>query len=445
MDLHNGRALTGAEIVTLLIEARARTLLLTAALSEEDLRRQHDALMSPIAWDLGHIAHFEDVWLRQNAHSGDHGSEGLSGIYDPFTNPRSVRDELPLPSLMEVRRFLGEIRRKVLEGLESLPLDGRGADRRSRLLSDGFVFRMVLQHEYQHNETILQTLQLKQGDPYRAPRALEPPEPHPGAPEPGAMVRFPGGTVLIGTDDRSTAYDNERPAHEVELSPFWIDAYPVTNGEYVDFVDDGGYEDATHWSEAGWVWRTKEGLETPKHWTQSGRGWQERFMDKETTLDRLRPVSHVCYWEAEAYARWAGKRLPTEVEWEAAAAWDPGRGQARSYPWGEEPPTALHANLDALLFETTPVGSYPSGCSALGCWDMLGNVWEWTSSDFRGYPGYETFPYPEYSEAFFGEEYKVLRGGSWATRFGAVRNTFRNWDYPIRRQIFSGVRCARDD
>jgi len=153
----------------------------------------------------------------------------------------------------------------------------------------------------------------------------------------------------------------------------------------------------------------------------------------------------VCYWEAEAYARWAGKRLPTEFEWEAAASWDPSSGAKSAYPWGDEAPSHVRCNLDAALFETTPVGSYPLGVAPSGCWGMIGDVWEWTSTDLHGYPGYETFPYPEYSEVFFGSEYKVLRGGSWATRTGAVRSTFRNWDYPIRRQIFSGFRCARDD
>jgi iron(II)-dependent oxidoreductase len=171
----------------------------------------------------------------------------------------------------------------------------------------------------------------------------------------------------------------------------------------------------------------------------------ERFLDRVGPLDARRPVCHIGYWEADAFARWAGMRLPTEAEWETAASWDPAIGGKRAYPWGETAPTPLHANLDALLFETTRVGCYPHGVSPLGCWDMIGNVWEWTSTDFHGYPGYETFPYPEYSEVFFGEEYKVLRGGAWATRFGAIRNTFRNWDYPIRRQIFSGMRCARDD
>jgi gamma-glutamyl hercynylcysteine S-oxide synthase len=440
MDLHVGRPLSRSEIAELLAEARARTLLLTAPLSDEELRLQHDPLMSPIVWDLGHIGHFEDVWLRENVRGEGGGSEGLRGIYDPFRNPRAVRDRLPLPSLRECRAYLGDIRRAVLDGLAELPIDAE-----TPLLADGFVFRMVLQHEYQHDETILQTLQLKQGAPYAPPRLLAPPHPCHEAPPPGTMVEVPGGRLTLGTDDRSVAYDNERPAHTVELPRFLIDVHPVTNGEYAAFVADGGYEDRRLWGDDGWAWRSEEGLAAPKQWSRSeDGGWTERFMDRITPLDERRPVCHVCWWEADAYARWAGKRLPTESEWEAAAAWDFEAGQARPYPWGDEPPTPSHANLDALLFETTPIGSYPAGRSAVGCWDMLGNVWEWTATDFHGYPGYRTFPYPEYSEVFFGDEYKVLRGGSWATRFGAVRNTFRNWDYPIRRQIFSGLRCARD-
>jgi iron(II)-dependent oxidoreductase len=167
-------------------------------------------------------------------------------------------------------------------------------------------------------------------------------------------------------------------------------------------------------------------------------------MDRATPIDPNRPVCHVCYYEAEAFAVWAGKRLPTEFEWEAAASWDPIAGCARRFPWGDDAPTPALANLDQLSFETAPVGAYTKNVSALGCYGMIGDVWEWTSTDFHGYPGFEPFPYPEYSQAFFGSEYKVLRGGSWATRPGAIRNTFRNWDYPLRRQIFSGFRCARD-
>ena len=440
MDVHLGRSLTVSEISSLLTEARERTLLLTAALSDEDLRLQHDPLMSPIVWDLGHIGHFEDVWLRENLRSADTGSEGLRGIYNPFENPRAVRGSLPLPSLTEARRYLEDVRRAVLEELDDVEFSGG-----TRLLEAGFVYRMVLQHEYQHNETILQTLQLKRGAKWPAPRQLTSPRVAPDAPPAGEMVRFPGGPVILGTDDRSAAYDNERPAHRVDMPPFWIDVHPVTNGEYASFVRDGGYADPEHWSSEGWAWRDKAGLIGPKYWSESDGLIHERFMDQMLELDMDRPVSHVCYWEAEAYARWAGRRLPTEYEWETAASWDPGSDTPRVYPWGDEPPTPTRTNLDALLFETTAVGSYPSGQSALGCWDMLGNVWEWTSSDFGAWPGYETFPYPEYSEIFFGDEYKVLRGGAWATRFGAIRNSYRNWDYPIRRQIFNGFRCARDD
>ena len=440
MDLHVGRRLTRAEISGLLSEARSRTLLLTRALSDEDLRLQHDKLMSPIVWDLGHIGHFEEVWLVENMANGGTGSEGLRGIYDPFENPRALRDELPLPSRSECRGYLDTVRRMVLERLASTD---RGAD--APMLRDSFVYRMVLQHEYQHNETILQTLQLKQGAPYAAPGRIEAPAVDTDAPPPGAMVRFPGGSVVLGTDDRSIAYDNERPGHEVTLAPFWIDVHPATNGEYLAFVEDGGYERREFWSDAGWVWKQDATLVAPAYWLRCGDEWHERSMAESVCLEPQNPVCHICYWEAEAYAAWAGKRLPTEPEWEAASSWDPGTRTTSLYPWGDVAPGREHANLDAMLFQPAKVGSYPLGVSPIGCWGMIGDVWEWTSSDFCAYPGYETFPYPEYSEAFFGGEYKVLKCGAWATRFGAIRNTFRNWDYPMRRQIFSGVRCARDD
>jgi iron(II)-dependent oxidoreductase len=440
MDLHTGEPLARSRIAELLTEARARTLLLTSVLTEDELRQQHDRIMSPIVWDLGHIAHFEEVWLLENIESGSAGSEGLRGIYNPFEHPRATRDALPLPSLQECRAYMGTVRRAVLDRLACLDLAAG-----TELLHDGFVFRMVLQHEYQHNETILQTLQLKAGRAFPAPRGIAVPEPARGAPAAGSMVRFPGGDVEHGTHDRTAAYDNERPRHRVSLAPFWIDAHPVTNGEFLGFVDGGGYRERKHWSDAGWAWLQETGARAPGHWSETGQGWTVRTMDVEGPIDHRRPVCHIGYWEGEAWARWAGKRLPTEFEWEAAASWEPDSATKRSYPWGEEPPDAGRCNVDQLAFGTAPVGAYPRGVSPIGCWGMIGDVWEWTSTDFHGYPGYRTFPYPEYSEVFFGDEYKVLRGGSWATRPGAIRATFRNWDYPIRRQIFAGFRCARDD
>jgi iron(II)-dependent oxidoreductase len=302
---------------------------------------------------------------------------------------------------------------------------------------------MVLQHEYQHGETILQTLQLKQGEPYRAPRRFDLPGATLDIPL-GAMTRFPGGTVTIGTTDRRAAYDNERPRHEVWLRPFDIDVAPVRNAEYAAFLEDGGYRRRELWTDAGWEWLRDARAEAPKHWFRHDGAWRSRVMDRTGPVQPEHPVCHVCYHEAAAYATWAGKRLPTEFEWEAAASWDPASGRARPYPWGEVSATPQLANVDQLSFGTAPVGAYPDNVSPLGCYGMIGDIWEWTSTDFHGFPGFEAFPYPEYSQVFFGGEYKVLRGGSWATRPGAIRNTFRNWDYPIRRQIFSGFRCARD-
>ena len=440
MSLYQGRALDAVEVRALLAEARARTRMLVAPLDRRDLEIQHSSLMSPIVWDLGHIGHFEEVWLLENLDTGGEGKEGLRGLFNPFENPRSTRGDLELPTLAECFEYQDAVRKAVIAHLDTGGLNGD-----SELLRDGYVFRMVAQHEYQHNETILQTLQLKQGRPYAAPRAVVHPLPSGGNPDDASMVRFPGGQIPVGTDDRSAAYDNERSRHQVALDPFWIDATPVTNGAFLEFVEAGGYDRRELWSEAGWAWRTETEAEAPLYWSRNGNAWTERVMDLVRPVDPRRPVCHVSYHEAEAYARFADKRLPTELEWEAAAVWDPDAEVMRRFPWGYDDPSPIHANLDVLAFDTAPVWSYALNVSPVGCYGMIGDVWEWTASDFRGYPGFRAFPYKEYSEVFFGDEYKVLRGGSWATRPGAIRATFRNWDYPIRRQIFSGFRCARDD
>lgn len=424
------------EICTRLTEARARTLLLVSSLSDKDLRDQHDSLMSPILWDLGHIAHFEELWLTRNL-SGPIEFSEMPGLYNPFEHPRATRATLDLPSLHHLVIAAAEIRADVLEALSHVDL---ASDQ--RLLAGGFVYNMVLQHEYQHNETILQTLQLKTGAPYAAPRARI--APRAGDDDFACMVRISGGGYPVGTDDRTAAYDNERLAHIVTITDFDIDAAPVTNGAYTQFIADGGYERAALWSDSGRAWLADSGATAPKHWRPATDGWMTRTMDVIAPVAPNHPVCHVCYHEADAYARWAGKRLPTEQEWEIAASWNPTTGAAQRFPWGDSEPTALLANLDQLCFGTAPVGAFERNVSPLGCYGMIGDVWEWTSTNFTGYPGFAPYPYPEYSEVFFGSEYKVLRGGSWATRPGAIRNTFRNWDYPIRRQIFSGFRCARD-
>jgi iron(II)-dependent oxidoreductase len=423
------------DIADLLTEARDRTFLLLGGLSDEDLHRQHDPLMSPIIWDVGHIAHFEELWLTQNLDGPIEFSE-MPGLYNPFEHPRAARASLALPTLAEMTEQLREIRGRVLGRLDSVEFDEENP-----LLRDGYAYNMVLQHEYQHNETILQTLQLKKGQPYRAPRNAPFAK---RAPRDGGMVAFEGGKVPIGSNDRSAAYDNERPRHRLDLPPFLIDRDPVTNGRYLEFMADDGYARDELWSDDGRRWLAESGATAPKYWTRDGDRWVSRTMDLTRPVDHARPVCHVCYHEAEAFAAWAGKRLPTEFEWEVAASWNPSTERAEKFPWGDSPADAQSANVDQLSFDTAPLGTYDRTVSPLGAYGMIGDVWEWTSSDFDGYPGFQSFPYREYSEEFFRPGYKVLRGGSWATRPGAIRNTFRNWDYPIRRQIFSGFRCAKD-
>jgi iron(II)-dependent oxidoreductase len=303
---------------------------------------------------------------------------------------------------------------------------------------------MVVQHEHQHDETMTATLQLRGPSEYPLVEAPPAPRDDNGASLP-PEVGVDGGEFVMGTDLELWAYDNERPAHAVDVDAFWIDTVPVTNGAYAEFVADGGYDERRWWTDTGWAWRQEAELEHPEFWAPDGAGgWVRARFGRTEALPADEPVQHVCWYEADAYARWAGRRLPTEAEWEKAAASGPD-GAKRRYPWGDEEPTAELANLaTGARFAPTPAGSFPAGASPWGCRQMIGDVWEWTASDFLPYPGFRSFPYREYSEVFFGSDYKVLRGGSWATHPSAIRTTFRNWDYPIRRQIFAGFRTARD-
>jgi gamma-glutamyl hercynylcysteine S-oxide synthase len=432
-------------LATLLEDARARTLHLIAPLSDDALRAQHDALLSPLVWDLGHIAGFEELWLTHNV-DGPIEFVELPGLYNPFEHPRRERGALALPGRDEVLAYLQTVRDRVLDRLAGIDFDQ--AARHSPLLRDGYVYRMVAQHEAQHNETMMQTMQLMRGGDYHPVERQEPPPvraaalAHAGAT--GEMVAIPAGTYAIGTDDRSAAYDNERPRHAVSLASYNIDITPVTNGQYLAFIADGGYSEVGLWSDAGRAWLEESHAEAPKYWEVGDSGWMTRAFERLVPVDLAHPVIHVTYHEAEAFARWAGKRLPTEAEWEVAATWNPRAGAPQLYPWGDDAPSAALANVDQLTFGTAPIGAYAKNVSPLGCYGMIGDAWEWTASDFGPYPGFEAFPYPEYSQVFFGTEYKVLRGGSFATRPSVGRTTFRNWDYPIRRQIFSGFRCAAD-
>jgi iron(II)-dependent oxidoreductase len=375
---------------------------LVEPLADEQLNTVYSPILSPLAWDLGHIANFEELWLVQRVGGREPMRGELGRFYDAIENPRKIRNELPILRGEELRSYMEEVRERTLDVLSDIELD----DTDDRLLAGGFVYEMLLAHEHQHNETMLQLLQMIDGyEPARLDHSVAA-EPVSEGPE---MVPVAAGEDQIGADDDGFAYDNERPRHTVELGAFEIDRTPVTNAAFAEFIADTGSE-------------------PPMYWERDGDVWVSTVFGRREAIDPALPVIHVDWHQADAFAEWAGKRLPTEFEWEAAAA-DADRERA---------------NLDQLGFGCAPAGAYGDAASGCGAVQMLGDVWEWTSSDFEAYPGFTAFPYPEYSEVFFGDTYKVLRGGAWATRTSVIRNSFRNWDLPERAQIFSGIRCLRD-
>ena len=337
------------------------------------------------------------------------GREPLDGdlgrFYDAIENPRSTRNELPILRGETLLAYMADVRERALEVLDGL--DGELTDGTDPLLAGGFAYEMLIAHEHQHHETMLQLLQMIDGypcpghDPATAREAVS------AGPE---MVAVPAGRYEVGAGPAGFAYDNERPRHTVETPGFRIDRTPVTSGAFAEMI-------------------AETGAEPPLYWRRDGEGgWLDTRFGRREPVDPAAPVVHVDCEQAEAFARWAGKRLPTETEWEIAAA-------------GSDP---VRANFDHLAYGCAAAGAFADGASDFGAVQMLGDVWEWTTSEFDGYPGFEPFPYPEYSQVFFGSGHRVLRGGSWAARREVVGTTFRNWDLAIRRQIFAGLRCARD-
>jgi iron(II)-dependent oxidoreductase len=407
---------TTRELAAALSRAREATLRLVEPLDDEQLVSQVSPIMSPLVWDLAHIGWFEELWLIRRVAGNEPSFQRFDDVYDAFQHPRGERSRLPILTPPEARAYLESVRREALRVLEGVQLDESDP-----LLRDAYVYGLVLQHELQHEETMLQTLELSgvayataAHDDLRAPPRPE-------------NVLVAAGPFTLGTNEQPWAYDNEQPAHIVELPAFWIERHPVTNERFAEFVEDGGYRKRRYWSDDGWQWLRKERVEAPLSWQPTQGGWVRRRFGRTEAVPPAEPVQHISFYEAEAVAAWAGKRLPTEAEWEKAAQGADSDGEA---------------NLGRESFGPLPVAG--RAASWVGCDCMLGDVWEWTSSPFTGYPGFTAFPYAEYSEVFFGDDHRVLRGGSWATDPLVARVTFRNWDYPQRRQLFSGVRLAAD-
>ncbi|MDH3283848.1 MAG: ergothioneine biosynthesis protein EgtB [Acidobacteriota bacterium] len=435
------------QIAESLIETRVRTLALVRAIPGARLVTPPAAFMGPILWDLGHLAHFEELWILRRLSSRKAVDERFDRLYDASLSPRPGRSELDVPPISDTLAYMGQVRARVLELIERIVPDAGDP-----LTRDGYVFRMIVQHEIQHQETMLQSLQLAGEQAalgvIAAAGGKEAPERTSSAVDAAAVeresVEIPGGPFDMGTDRWAGTYDNERPRRSVHVDAFVIDRFPVTNRRFLEFARDDGYRRPELWCDAGWSWVSEHGVERPQ-------GWEDG--DDETPFVRRfgsvvplapdEPVQHVSWYEADAFAHWSGARLPTEAEWEKAAAWDPHVDRARRYPWGNRTAPRARANVGWKRPGPAPIGAYRDGASPLGVEQLVGDVYEWTSSLLDNHERFEAFPYREYSEAFFGTRYRVLRGASWAVHDPMVRCTYRNWDLPQRRQLFAGFRLAR--
>jgi iron(II)-dependent oxidoreductase len=417
-------------------DARQRTLDLIADLTDNMLLGPRLPIVNPLLWEIGHLAWFQEKWVLRHAAGRPPLRTDADALYDSATVPHDTRWDLPLPSRKETLAYMAEVQDRVLRRLQE----------REPTAEDVYFVRLSVFHEDMHAEAFLYTRQTLGYPRPRLPGAVS--QPPPAGPLRGD-VPVPGGTFRSGAaPDEPFVFDNEKWAHPVDLKPFTIARAPVTQAEFAAFVDAGGYRTKDYWSPQGWKWREVAGAQHPVYWQRrSGGGWARRDFDRWVPLEAYRPMLHVNWYEAEAWCNWAGRRLPTEAEWEAAAVAEPDpqsgglSGRKRRYPWGDDA-EASRANLDARVLGCMDVGALSAGDSAFGCRQMLGNVWEWVQDDFGPYPGFVADPYKEYSQPWFGT-HKVLRGGCWVTRLRLLRNTWRNFYTPDRRDVWAGFRtCA---
>ncbi len=412
-------------------DARARTLALVSDLSDDQLLRVPlIPIVNPLRWEIGHVAWFQEKWtLRHLGRLPPTRPDG-DDLYDSAEVHHDTRWEIALPSRGETLDTMQRILDRVLERL----------GKRAPTSEEEYFHRLVVFHEDMHGEALVYTRQTLS---YPAPRVPTTDRTESAGPLEGD-VEIPGGRLALGAERNAPfVFDNEKWAHPVEVAPFRIARAPVTQAEFAAFVEDGGYRRDELWSADGLRWRKESKAENPVHWKRgTGGRWLRMHYDRLVALEEHRPIVHVNAHEAGAYCRWAGRRLPTEAEWELAASGEPGRtGRKRLYPWGDEPPTPERAHLDLASDGCAEVGAYPAGDSAFGCRQMIGNVWEWTATTFEPYPGFVADPYKEYSQPWFGTR-RVLRGGSFATRSRLIRNTWRNFYTPDRRDVLAGFRTA---
>ena len=422
-------------------DAHSRTRELIDDLTDEQLMGPRLRIVNPMRWEIGHVAWFHEHFILQRVYGEMPLLADGHALYDSIAIHHDTRWDLPLPSRSETLAYMQRVHDRLLERLQPGIASA----------VDSYLYQFTSFHEDMHDEAFTWT---RQTLAYPRPQFSAASDPGPptdaDAGELPGDVSVPGGEFLAGAPgDAPFVFDNEKWSHPVEARPFRIARAPVTNAEFAEFVDDGGYTRCEHWTDAGWRWRESVQAQHPVYWKRDGEGgWLVRQFDETLPLAPHRPVIHVNWYEASAWCRWAGRRLPREREWEAAALGEPAAGEAflaetkRRYPWGGEAADSARANLDGRSLGCVDVAALPDGDSAFGCRQMLGNVWEWCADAFCPYPGFTPDAYKEYSQTLFGHT-RVLRGGAWMTRSRMVTGLYRNFFGPDRRDVFAGFRtCA---
>lgn len=439
--------ITSTQLIEALRETRWRTLELVGDLSEAQLMGPRLQIVNPLRWEIGHLAWFQEFWILRHLGGQPPILKQGDELYDSARVAHDTRWDLPLLERDETLAYMDQVLERVIEQ----------ACNGGRILTDVegydelYFLNLVLLHEQMHDEAITYTRQtLSYSPPVFGVAEKQDNHVDPLNEFLTGDAEIPGGKFTLGSaPEQGFVFDNEQLAHEVNVAPFAISKTAVTNGEFKDFVEDGGYGRRELWTAEGWQWRTAAGAEHPAYWHRERNGlWMRRNFDEWVELAERLPVIHVNWHEANAYCCWAGRRLPTEEEWEMTASAEPaanGKGLTepkRRYPWGDGAPSFECANLDCRAMGSIPVDALPASDSAFGCRQLIGNVWEWTASDFKPYPGFVAGPYQEYSAPWFGD-HKVLRGGCWVTHSRLIHNSYRNFYPPNRRDVWAGFRtCA---
>jgi iron(II)-dependent oxidoreductase len=426
-----------------LADARANTDQLFGIVKPDALYDRPIPERHRIIFYIGHLEAFDWNLLRERALGRETFHPEFDRLFafgiDPVGGGLPTDEPKDWPALSEVKNYVAGVRRAVDEGLEA-QMSGDGV-RSQRDFPLSQLLQVAIEHRLMHAETLAYMLHRLPLDRKVAAEGKAELVTAPVAP---AMIEIPAGRVTMGLqrDEQGTfGWDNEFEAHVVSVPAFSIDQYQITNRQYLDFIAGGGYDNIDLWSKEGWAWKNGKGITHPGFWQRRGDGWYFRTMFGEVPLPLDWPV-YVSHAEANAYALWAGKLLPTEAQWHRAAYGTPG-GEERSYPWGEEVPSARHGNFDFQRWDPAPVGAFPAGNSAFGVAGLAGNGWEWTSSQFGPFPGFQPFPfYLGYSADFFDNKHFVMKGGSARTAACMLRRSFRNWFQPHYPHVYAGFRCV---